>query len=206
MDPSFQCSAITSAFHAISRMLYVVNVRAVNSMGLNQPKALISGWSLIEAEINCCPGWFNQTVDSSSNQWVTVDFWSIVDSSSNQLLVCLIQSHSWFNQQSSRSGWSEIDNRLTVDSSRYQLLYSSTWLIQPAGQLQSMKKSHSVCAIIPNQPITRDLNIHWICIYVAKNKPACTILKALSCLMCQKLPAQKYLVKITKTDLYRDVS
>ena len=53
---------------------FVGKVRAVDPMGLNQPKALISSWSLIQAENNCCSGWFNQTVESSSNQWETVDF------------------------------------------------------------------------------------------------------------------------------------
>jgi hypothetical protein len=47
-----------------------------------------------------------------------------------------------------------IDFRFTVDSSRNQMLYSSTWLIRSAYQLQNMKKSPSVFAIIPNQPMT----------------------------------------------------
>jgi hypothetical protein len=43
-------------FPILKKSRHVGKVKAVDSMGLNQPKALNSSSSVIQAEINCCPG------------------------------------------------------------------------------------------------------------------------------------------------------
>ena len=85
------------------------------------------------------------------NGWNLFDSWLIVDSSRIQLLICLIQPHCWFNQQPSRSGRSEIVFRFTVDSSKTQLLYSSTWLIHSADNCKTWKKRPSVTKTLTGQ-------------------------------------------------------
>ena len=66
---------------------------------------------------------------------------------------------------------------------------------------KTWKKILSVFAIIPHQSKTRDLDIYWNLHICRENKPFGTILEALSCLMCHKLPAQKHLVLSKKDKL-----
>jgi len=66
------------------------------------------------------------------------------------------------------------------------------------------EKSPSVFAIIPNQPITRDLNNHWnlkIRYSAPSWRHSLAAWCALSCLICHKLQAQKYLVLSNKNRL-----
>ena len=115
---------------------------------------LIPGWSLNQAESTAC--FFDSTTQLiqtviNEKRWNLFDSWLIVDSSRIQLLICLIQPHCWFNQQPSRSGRSEIVFRFTVDSSKTQLLYSSTWLIHSADNCKTWKKRPSVTKTLTGQ-------------------------------------------------------
>jgi len=100
-----------------------------------------------------------------------------------------------------------MDFRLTVDSSRNQLLYLSTWLFKVQINCKTWNKSlASLQSFQINQKLEISIFIE-ICIYVGKTSHSAPSWRhlaawfALSCLMCHKLPAQNYLILSNKDRL-----